>query len=124
MSPNKLIATASLSMALAVALGAFGAHALEASITTERLATWETAVLYHFVHGLSLLFCGMLLKNDEDAKLLRWSANLFLSGVIIFSGSLYLLVLTDTGWLGAITPIGGISFIAGWLMLSIHYFRK
>jgi len=123
MSSNNLIATASIILSIAVMLGAFGAHALESLVTAERLETWQTGVLYHFVHGLALFFTGILRKND-DGKLLKWSVYLFISGILIFSGSLYLLVLTDIGLLGAITPLGGISFIAAWLILSIHYFRK
>ena len=113
---------ASISGALAVILGAFGAHALEASVTPERIETWETGVLYHFFHTLLLLFIGNQLQKNESRSLV-WSGRLILAGIIIFSGSLYLLVLTDTGWLGAITPIGGISFILGWFLLATHYYK-
>lgn len=97
---------------LAVALGAFGAHALKetlsANATTE---IWNKAVLYHFVHTLAILALAAL------PEVSRWSAWLFLAGIIIFSGSLYLLALTNIRWLGAITPIGGLCFLAGWLVL-------
>ena len=123
MTSHKIIATAAIILSIAVMLGAFGAHALEELITADRMATWETAVLYHFVHGLALLMTGTLVKND-DGKFLKWASYLFIVGILIFSGSLYTLVLTDIGWLGAITPLGGISFIIAWLFLAIHYFRK
>ena len=123
MTSNRIISLSALLMSLAVMIGAFGAHALEEVVSAERLETWETAVLYHFIHALALLLIGIL-RKDDSAKQLNWATYLMLSGILIFSGSLYLLVLTDTSWLGAITPIGGISFIAAWSLLALHYFRK
>ncbi len=99
---------------LAVGLGAFGAHALKdtlaANNTTE---VWKTAVLYHFVHALALLILAAL---PNASRVAPW---LFVSGIIIFSGSLYVLALTNIRWLGAITPLGGLCFLAGWLFLVI-----
>ncbi len=99
---------------LAVALGAFGAHALrgtlQANDTTE---VWKTAVLYHFVHALALLLLATIPGASRAAS---W---LLLAGIVIFSGSLYLLALTNVRWLGAITPLGGLCFLAGWLSLVL-----
>ena len=99
-----------------VMIGAFGAHGLKALLTTEQLAIYHTGVDYQFVYALALLLLGAL-ANDQSPKAWQVAAILFIAGVFIFSGSLYLLVLTDTSWLGAITPIGGVSFIAGWAAL-------
>lgn len=98
--------------ALAVGLGAFGAHGLNDLLTENgRLATWETAAFYHLLHSVVLL----VLATRKTWASGPWLA--IAGGVLIFSGSLYLLCLTNTGWLGAITPIGGISLIAGWLWI-------
>lgn len=100
---------------LAVALGAFGAHGLEKLLTAnDRLDTWETAVLYHFVHALMLC----LLAGREPLPRGPWFS--LLAGVLIFSGSLYLLSLTNLRWLGAITPLGGVAFLVGWAWLAIR----
>jgi uncharacterized membrane protein YgdD (TMEM256/DUF423 family) len=99
-----------------VMIGAFGAHGLKALLTTDQLAIYHTGVDYQFVHALALLLLGTL-AHHQSPKAWQVAAILFIAGVFIFSGSLYLLVLTDTAWLGAITPIGGVSFIAGWAAL-------
>ena len=99
---------------LAVGLGAFGAHALKATLqANDTTEVWKTAVLYHFVHALALLILAVLPVTSRAA------AGLFMAGVVIFSGSLYLLALTNIKWLGAITPLGGLCFLAGWLALVI-----
>jgi uncharacterized membrane protein YgdD (TMEM256/DUF423 family) len=95
---------------VAVAAGAFGAHGLRGILTPERFETFEVAVRYQMYHALAILAAVSL-----DAPQAAW---LFFAGVVIFSGSLYLLVLTDTRWLGAITPIGGLFFLAGWIALA------
>ena len=98
--------------ALAVALGAFGAHSLkDVLIRNGTTAIWEKAVFYHFIHAIMLF----ILSGRTPLQLGPWFS--FLNGILIFSGSLYLLALTNVRWLGAITPIGGISFIVGWLWL-------
>ncbi|MEP1152371.1 MAG: DUF423 domain-containing protein [Balneola sp.] len=102
--------------ALAVALGAFGAHALQDMLTPERLETWNTAVTYQMWHVFALLV-SVLLSSTFSVSL-RGVYYLFISGIIIFSGSLYALCLTGISILGAITPIGGLCFIAGWLFLG------
>ena len=99
-----------------VMIGAFGAHGLKAVLTADQLAIYHTGVDYQFVHALALLLLGTL-AHHQSPKAWQVAAILFIAGVFIFSGSLYLLVLTDTAWLGAITPIGGVSFIAGWAAL-------
>jgi len=99
-----------------VMIGAFGAHALKAQLTADQLAIYHTGVDYQFVHALALLLLGAIAQH-QTPKAWQIAATLFIAGVFIFSGSLYLLVLTDTSWLGAITPIGGMSFIAGWAAL-------
>lgn len=110
---------ASLSGGLAVALGAFGAHALESRVTAERLVTWETANRYHFTHTLALLAVAWAVTRLPESGLPVTAGWLMLAGTLIFSGSLYLLVLSGRTWLGAITPIGGLALIAGWLCLAL-----
>ena len=99
-----------------VMIGAFGAHGLKALLNADQLAIYHTGIDYQFVHALALLLLGALAQH-QTPKAWQLAATLFIAGVFIFSGSLYLLVLTDTSWLGAITPIGGTSFIAGWAAL-------
>ena len=99
-----------------VMIGAFGAHGLKALSTADQLTIYHTGVDYQFVHALALLLLGTLAQH-QTPKAWQLAAIFFIAGVFIFSGSLYLLVLTNTSWLGAITPIGGMSFIAGWTAL-------
>lgn len=103
---------------LSVAFGAFGAHALRERLDAYALGIFETAVQYQFYHSLALLGVGVLLMQTPDSALLRSSAVLFLIGILIFSGSLYALSFTGLRWLGAVTPIGGLAFIAGWACLG------
>lgn len=109
---------------LGVAIGAFGAHALKAVLEASgRTDTFETAVRYQFYHALALLFIGLLLFRIDN-KLIHYSGNLMLAGTLIFSGTLYILCLTGIKWLGAITPIGGVLMIAGWILLIIGMMRQ
>jgi len=110
---------ASLLGALAVAIGAFGAHALSSRLTERLLANYETGVRYHFYHTLALLAVAILLTQWPESGLAIWAGWLFIIGILIFSGSLYILALTGVTWLGAITPIGGAAFIAGWVCLFL-----
>ncbi|MFT5691338.1 MAG: uncharacterized membrane protein YgdD (TMEM256/DUF423 family) [Oceanicoccus sp.] len=103
----------------AVIIGAFGAHGLKHRLTVELMGVYQTAVQYHFYHSLALLAVGMLLLQYPNASAFQWSGWLMFAGLIIFSGSLYVLALTGIKWMGAITPIGGVAFIAGWLALAI-----
>lgn len=112
------ITLASLSGMLAVILGAFGAHALKGRLDDYALGIFQTAVQYHFYHSFALLAVGILALSQPQTVLLRSSGWLFLLGIFIFSGSLYLLSITGVRWLGAITPIGGLAFIAGWACLA------
>lgn len=115
-SPNKILAFAGFLMALAVALGAFGAHALEDVLSPERLQTWETAVHYQAWNALGVVL--MVLTGKSFMVDIKASTILLLVGILIFSGSLYTLCLTDIGWFGAITPIGGVLFILGWSLFG------
>ena len=101
---------------LAVALGAFGAHALKNRIPAEMLAVWHTGVEYHVYHALGLLAVGIVAAQLPDSTLLKWSGWLMLAGILLFSGSLYALALSGERWLGAVTPIGGLAFLAAWAM--------
>jgi len=119
MKAKNILILAGISGALAVGLGAFGAHGLEPIlIQNGRLDTFETAVSYHFYHTLGILGLGILALIKPEWKglsLAAWGMSL---GILIFSGSLYILSLTGITWLGAITPIGGVGFILGWLALA------
>lgn len=112
-----------LCAALAVALGAFGAHGLEGRITPERLQTFETAVRYQMYHALALLVLGWV-TTLRGERWIHWAGFLFIAGILLFSGSLYLLVLTNTTWLGAITPFGGVAFITGWILFAGGFARS
>lgn len=118
-----IITAASILLALAVAIGAFGAHALESRLSTDLLQTYNTGVNYHFYHALGLLLVGVL-SLQMPSKLLNWSALLLGLGILLFSGSLYMLAITGIRWIGAITPIGGVSFIAGWILLIFAVLKK
>ena len=104
---------------LSVAIGAFGAHALRARLEPHRLATFETAVQYHMLHALALLAVAALMGRVQSQQLLLLSGGLFTAGIFLFSGSLYALAITGITWLGAITPLGGLAFIGGWLCMGI-----
>ncbi len=105
---------------LAVALGAFGAHGLEAGLAAANLMdTYQTAAQYHMYHALALFGVAALSLHFPAAALPKASGGLFLAGIVLFSGSLYLLALTGVGWLGAIAPLGGLGFLAGWLCLCV-----
>ena len=112
-----LLILGALNGALAVTLGAFGAHGLKARVDAALLDTWATASEYHFLHALALLLVGVLAKLFASPGIVTAGWVMF-AGMLIFSGSLYLLVLTGQRWLGAITPIGGTALIVAWLMLA------
>jgi uncharacterized membrane protein YgdD (TMEM256/DUF423 family) len=123
MDARKTLAVAGALIALATALGAFGAHALKAHLSQDKLLVYETAVRYHFIHALGLLAIGVLLRSI-DGELLRWSATLLLIGIVLFSGSLYLLTFGAPRFLGLITPIGGLALIAGWILFATTMWRQ
>lgn len=124
MKTKTLFVTGSLLMALAVCFGAFGAHIVEGMLTPERFEVYQTAVQYHFYHAFGLLLAGVVSFHIQDSVWLRFSGIFLLSGIFIFSGSLYVLTLTDTAWLGMITPIGGLAFIAGWISLAAGVLKE
>lgn len=102
---------------LAVAAGAFGAHALESRLDARLLEVFETAARYQIYHALALIATGLWLERRPD-RWLKFAGWFFIAGILIFSGSLYILALTGIGWLGAITPIGGVCFLVGWASLA------
>ena len=109
----------SVLMALAVVLGAFGAHGLRNRLDAYSMGVYEKAVFYHFIHALGLLVVSFLPKTGTFSEFAtNWVCGLLLAGIVIFSGSLYLLAVTGNRMLGAITPIGGLAFIAAWLVLA------
>jgi uncharacterized membrane protein YgdD (TMEM256/DUF423 family) len=109
---------------LAVILGAFAAHGLKAVLDTQQLALFETASKYQMYHALALLVVGVMLTNPQfSRRLLKLAVLAFILGIILFSGSLYLLALVGVSWLGAITPLGGIAFLSGWLIMIIAALR-
>ncbi|MFV0377684.1 MAG: DUF423 domain-containing protein [Mangrovibacterium sp.] len=118
-----ILFTASLALALAVIFGAFGAHALKAKISPELLQVYKTGVEYHVYHALGLLLIGVLALQMPSKKL-RLAALFLFTGILLFSGSLYVLALTGERWIGAITPLGGLSFISGWLLLAWSFLKK
>lgn len=119
MKSKSLLITGSIFMALAVAFGAFGAHIVQDILTPERFQVYQTGVEYHFYHALGLLLLGAISYHIQDSKWITRSGYAFIVGIIIFSGSLYLLTLIDLGRLGMITPLGGVAFIFGWISLAI-----
>ena len=107
--------------ALAILFGAFAAHGLRNSLTPKMLEVFQTAVDYHLYHALGMLVIGLLLTYKSSSKLLITALILMIIGVILFCGSLYLLSVTETNWLGMITPFGGIAFIASWILVLLAF---
>ncbi len=116
LQPHRLIALAALVLGLAVAAGAFAAHALKAQFSAEMMGWWQTAVQYQVLHGLALLGLGLYQRDLRAADLQRSGriAIALLLGIVLFSGSLYVLALTGLRWLGMITPLGGSAFLFAW----------
>lgn len=110
-----------ISSMLSVAFGAFGAHLLEGRIEDKYLDTWQTAVQYQMFHSVGLIVIAILMSSSLLGPLtqLSWAGYLMIAGIVIFSGSLYVLSLTGIGILGAITPIGGVAFIVAWIMVVV-----
>lgn len=120
--PRSFAVLASALAFIAVAVGAFGAHALRARVLPEMVSVWETGARYQMYHALALFGVAWALGRAPGALAVAagWC---FLVGIVLFSGSLYLLALTGTRWLGAITPLGGLAFLTGWLLLGLHIWR-
>lgn len=118
-----LLISGSLLAMLAVVLGAFGAHGLKKVLTDEMLVVFKTAVDYHFIHALGVLLIGMLYHQFPQSSLLLWAAIAMILGIVIFSGSLYALSITEIKKLGMITPLGGLAFIIGWILLAFAIYK-
>jgi uncharacterized membrane protein YgdD (TMEM256/DUF423 family) len=116
-------ALGSLSAGLAVALGAFGAHVLKNRLAEDMLANFETGVRYQMYHALALLAVAWAISRWPDSGLPAAAGWLFIAGTLLFSGSLYVMALTGLRWLGAVTPLGGVAFVAGWLCLLLAAWR-
>ncbi|WP_116367873.1 DUF423 domain-containing protein [Parahaliea mediterranea] len=113
-----------LAAMLGVVFGAFGAHALRGRLDDYAMGVFETAVQYHFYHALALVAVGLLALHQPQSTLLKPAGWLFVIGLALFSGSLYVLALSGTKWLGAVTPLGGLAFIAGWACLAVAGWRS
>ncbi len=109
---------------LAVAMGAFGAHALKMVLTTDMLAVYKTAVTYQMWHALGLGLISVLRHLNPQSSLIKFAGWLMFSGIVLFSGSLYILSLTGLKWLGMITPLGGVFFLGAWLLLIIFSYKS
>jgi uncharacterized membrane protein YgdD (TMEM256/DUF423 family) len=135
--PKVYLLLAAISGFIAVGLGAFGAHGLRDKLSANMLAVYQTGVQYQFYHTLALVAVALLLWQMQSSlassslgssslpslSLLKWSGNLFAIGIVVFSGSLYILAWSGVRWLGAITPIGGVAFLAGWICLALAAWR-
>jgi len=118
-------AVGAILLTLAVMLGAFGAHALRGYLDAHSMSIWEKAIFYHFIHALGLLMAGVMSAAGMiSAKGARRVSALLFAGILLFSGSLYALAISGQRYLGAVTPFGGIAFIAAWLSLAIELFRR
>jgi uncharacterized membrane protein YgdD (TMEM256/DUF423 family) len=116
-------ATAAIVLALAVAIGAFGAHGLQGRLDAYSMGVYEKGVFYHFIHALGMLAVPLLVRAGIVSQAAgTWTGWLLLAGIVLFSGSLYVLAITGIRTLGAITPFGGASFIAAWLVLAVCAF--
>jgi len=116
-------ATAAILLALAVAIGAFGAHGLQGRLDAYSMGVYEKAVFYHFIHALGMLAVPLLVHAGIiSATAGKWTGWLLLAGIVLFSGSLYILAITGARTLGAVTPFGGASFIAAWVTLAVCAF--
>ncbi len=115
---------AAISGLLSVALGAFGAHGLKSVLSDSSLDVYKTAALYQITHSLALLLVGIMLYQLPTAQLLKASGLSFIIGIVLFSGSLYILSITNIKILGAITPLGGVAFILGWAMLAVSAYQS
>ena len=114
----------SINAFIGVALGAFGAHGLKSRVTPELLIVWQTGVQYHLMHALGLLLIGIIIQLMPDVPLVRnagWSIQV---GILLFSGSLYALVLSGVRTLGMVTPLGGVAFLIGWILLAYAVWRQ
>ena len=115
----KYVKIGAIAAMLSVAIGAFGAHALEDKLSEDMLDVYQTGVQYQMFHAVGILIVALLIERLPGRQLALWAARLLLAGIVLFSGSLYALALSDVKALGAITPVGGVAFIAGWICLAL-----
>ena len=115
---------ASLSAMTGIGLGAFGAHGLKNVLSPELLTVYQTGVTYQMWHALGLMGISLIHQQSPESKLIYWAGWLMFMGIILFSGSLYLLVILNLKWIGIITPIGGVSFIMAWVLIAIFATKK
>lgn len=123
-SAKLFLAAGSLLALAAVALGAFGAHALKSRLSADALAVWQTGIQYHFYHALGLLAVGLVAQVFPESAPLKWSGWLMLAGIALFSGSLYALALSGERWLGAMAPFGGSAFLVAWALFATAVIRS
>ena len=121
---RRCIAAGALLMLLGVILGAFGAHALQALLSPQRLASYQTGVTYQLLHSLGLVAVGIVAQLTTETARLRWSAGLMLAGIVLFSGSIYLMAAGAPRTLGMVAPVGGLSFMAAWALLAWHVLSR
>jgi uncharacterized membrane protein YgdD (TMEM256/DUF423 family) len=113
-----------ISALFGVGMGAFGAHGLKATLSPDMLAVYQTGVSYQMWHALGLIGIALIRQHVPESTLLNWAGCLMFVGILLFSGSLYLLALLNLKWLGMITPIGGVSFLTAWLLIAIFAAKK
>ena len=118
------IAIGSFAAFIGVGLGAFGAHGLKNRLSDQMMAVWHTGVNYHLIHAVALILVGILIHLYSSMGLLKLVGWMFLLGIILFSGSLYLLAIFEIRKLGMITPLGGLAFLTGWLILAITMVKQ
>ena len=117
-STRLLLVCGAILAGIGVLLGAFGAHGLKKTMSTEMMEIYKTAVDYHFIHALGILLAGLFMLHYPESRALLWAGISFIVGIIVFSGSLYGLSLTEIRKLGMITPFGGLAFIVGWFLMA------
>lgn len=123
MMSRKYVGIGAILLLLSVAIGAFGAHALK-EVLGDHTATYETGVQYHMVHAIGIILIAFAAGQWGESSKLLWAARLMIVGIILFSGSLYVLSITGIGVLGAITPLGGVAFIIAWFLFAMAAFKK
>jgi len=121
---NRWLVTGAVLAGLGVAAGAFGTHALSSRLSPDLLDIFETATRYHVLHAVALLVVGLAGRSDPASRAWNGAGWLFTIGILVFGGSLYALALTGARWLGAVTPIGGACFLAGWVVVAFAAARS
>lgn len=122
--PKTFLTLGAINAFLCVALGAFGAHGLKQSLTSDMLSVYQTGVQYHFYHAFGLIMVGLLLLHFSKSRLITLSGWLMLAGIALFSVSLYVLSLTGIKALGMITPFGGVAFLSAWALLAFGIWKE